>query len=504
MLFLLLSFLGAQSFPQQKPFLFGVQTHFVRSPYNTADSLKMARELDSVKSAGFKLIRDECLWNDVEKIKGVFSFPKYADDYVTAARKRGMKILMILDYNNPLYADKITSGITTDENRTAFVRYCQKMVQRYSPMGVKYYEIWNEPNVPPFWSPNPDAEAYTELLKAVYPAIKKTDPGITVLACSTSPAEGNPEPFIPWLAFIKTIVSSGGLKYMDGISVHPYSVDKNPDDCFLNDISRLQAVIGEKMPVWITEIGYPTTKVWPYVSEQQQAANITKLILLGRTSGQLKLMNFYDFKNDGTDPENDEHNFGLVNHDLTPKPVFNACKIINSLIYDKPLISKSIDGPLHKLVFGSSSGRVYAVWNSSGHTIKTEKFRTKCLKVISHLGDISYLYDKDKKPDVEYKAEPGFITEIDALPAISRIEINSLSDTLRSGEKAGYSVTAYTHRNEKINVSCSSVKWRFSNSSGKMASSGRLAAEKEGEGTITATFKGKKALRSITILSSSK
>ena len=37
---------------------------------------------------------------------------------------------------------------------------------------------------------------------------------------------------------------------------------------------------------------------------------------------------WYDWKNDGDDPSENEHNFGLVYPDLIPKPAYNAIKTL--------------------------------------------------------------------------------------------------------------------------------------------------------------------------------
>jgi len=41
---------------------------------------------------------------------------------------------------------------------------------------VKYWGIWNEPDSKTYWQPQDDMAAYSELLKMVYPVIKREDP----------------------------------------------------------------------------------------------------------------------------------------------------------------------------------------------------------------------------------------------------------------------------------------------------------------------------------------
>lgn len=41
---------------------------------------------------------------------------------------------------------------------------------------------------------------------------------------------------------------------------------------------------------------------------------------------------WYDWKNDGTDPNEREHHFGTVDHDLKPKPAYVAAKTLSSTL----------------------------------------------------------------------------------------------------------------------------------------------------------------------------
>lgn len=502
-LFILFSalFFTSDIFAQPSAF-YGVQTHFAHSLSRPdLDSVHVEMLLDSVKNAGINIIRDECLWSEIEKTKGVFTFRKYIDQYVRSAALRGIKILMTLDFNNPLYSKQVVNGVVSDSNRLAFTEYCKIIVARYSPMGVKYYEIWNEPNTPGFWNPAPDALEYTKLLQTVYPAIKKVDPTVTVIACATAPAETDPAPSIPWLSFISQVTSAGGLNFMDGVSFHLYRVDKSPENFLLNDIANIQSIVGSSKSLWISEIGYRTNYGWPYMSQTNQAINISKLYLLGRTINQLQLISYYDLKNDGTDTTANEHNFGLLNFDNKPKPAFAAYRTLLKETGNKPLLDKSIDGSWYKFIFGTSADpRTYALWFSGGQSSRSEMFNKNCLRVTDYLGDISYIYDKDKTVNIIYDNEPKFITETDSLPSVKYLEINDYADTLVAGQTIRVNITGFTYRLEKILIDNNSVSWSIPESFGSVDSTGKLTVINPGTATLTASFAGKNVAKQIVIL----
>ena len=47
---------------------------------------------------------------------------------------------------------------------------------------VAYVEIWDEPNEADHWTPGPDPRAYSALLQATYPLVKRIDPEVVVVS----------------------------------------------------------------------------------------------------------------------------------------------------------------------------------------------------------------------------------------------------------------------------------------------------------------------------------
>jgi hypothetical protein len=310
-----------RNLPGARSNFFGVQTHFgqYRPDVN--------RVLDLIEHAGITWIRDEVYWAEVEKKKGVFNFPSRYDSYLDEAQARGLQVLLILDFGNPLYLPQEKSGPATEEQREAFARYCREVIKRYRTRGVRHYEIWNEPNASTFWQPRPDADDYLKLLEKAYEASKEADPGCAVIGCSTSGMDAD---------FIERVFSSGGGKFMDAVSVHPYCSPVPPEQHLLDDIEKLRNIVGEK-PIWITKFGYPTHTGASGVTEEQQANYLTRTFLLARSSPTIQRVFWYDFQNDGTDPAEPEFNFGLIRKDKSPKPAYKACQTLASLVRDFPL-----------------------------------------------------------------------------------------------------------------------------------------------------------------------
>jgi len=73
---------------------FGVNTHFLDED--------LPAHMRYLKESGFGWIRRDLYWHGVERKPGVYDFAAY-DRLVDAARDNQLRILFILDYNNPLY-----------------------------------------------------------------------------------------------------------------------------------------------------------------------------------------------------------------------------------------------------------------------------------------------------------------------------------------------------------------------------------------------------------------
>ena len=97
--------------------------------------------------------------------------------------------------------------------------------------------------------------------------------------------------------------------------------------------------------VWSGECGFGSFELsdrtgTPYYTpntELQQAQNLVRMMVLQLSGGVSKVF-WYDFRNDGAEPDNPEHTFGLVRRDNSPKPAVVAyAYLINRLRNCHPL-----------------------------------------------------------------------------------------------------------------------------------------------------------------------
>jgi hypothetical protein len=303
----------------------GVNIHFVTGH---------EQDLDMIAAEGFKFVRMDFHWGAIERWKGEYDWSGY-EALLANLEKRGLRAIFILDYSHPLYEETVTSPnpLTGQPHKTtaspqhpasvaAFARWAAASAKHFQGRHL-LWEIWNEPNGN-FWSPKPDAQQYTTLALATCKAIRETDPRATIIG----PASAT----FPW-KFLETFLKSGVLEYLDAVSVHPYRDAHKPPETAAGDYQKLRALIERYapsakrggIPILSGEWGYSTHKGG--VSLETQAAFAARQQLANLLNG-VPLSIWYDWKNDGPDPNENEHNFGTVLPDLQPKPAYVAIQTL--------------------------------------------------------------------------------------------------------------------------------------------------------------------------------
>jgi hypothetical protein len=303
----------------------GVNIHFVTGH---------EKDLDLIAAAGFRFVRMDFHWQAVEPRKGKYQWAGY-EELLANLEKRGLRAILILDYSHPLYEEEVTCPhpITGQPHKTtaspqhpesvaAFARWAAAAARHFHERHV-LWEIWNEPNGH-FWSPKPDVQQYTTLALATAKAIREADPQATIIG----PASAG----FPW-EFLEGFFKSGVLEHLDAVSVHPYRGPQHPPETAAGDYQRLRTLIERyappakqgRLPILSGEWGYSTFKKG--VSLERQAAFAARQQLSNLLNG-VPLSIWYDWKNDGPDPSENEHNFGTVFPDLKPKPAYVAIQTL--------------------------------------------------------------------------------------------------------------------------------------------------------------------------------
>lgn len=331
----------------------GVNIHFTQD--NAA--------LDFAKAAGFTWVRMDLGWSGVETTKGSYNFSRF-DQLVGSLASRGMQLHLIFDYMNSLYPAAGTSGFSTT-TVPAFAAMVKATTAHFAGQGVTY-EVWNEPNLNQFWPPKANPTEYAELCKAAIAAAHAGDPNAKISTAGISGYD---------MAFLKAYLQAGGGTGADAIGVHPYR--QTGGESVLEDTLYMKSVVAQFLtpapPIWDTEWGYSST--WFGGDGHTAAARATQAELVAREllsawAIGFPLAVYYDIRDDGTDPANAEHNFGLIQNDYQDKPAGVAVRTLSHVAQGRTFVGflRTNFSSLTAMRLDGPSDTVVAVW-SSGSTV---------------------------------------------------------------------------------------------------------------------------------------
>ena len=298
----------------------GINIHFTKPNQN---------DIDMIASAGFGFVRMDFPWSDIERQKGIYDFSQQ-ENLIKILANRGIRALAILAYGNQLYDNSTPPfhlGPQTDEVRQAFARFAASAAERFNKFDV-VWEIWNEPNNSDFWKPKPNADEYVKLAKGTIEAIRKANSCATIVAPAVITSFPNRN-FDAW-TFLERCFELDLLEQkIDAISVHLYR--NQPPEEVVNDYNRLSDLFsrykrkdGKILPIISSEWGYPVTAG---VSKEFQAALLVREFLINIIKG-VPLSIWYDWQDDGKDPNNLDDNFGILTWDHQPKPTYFATQTL--------------------------------------------------------------------------------------------------------------------------------------------------------------------------------
>ncbi len=325
----------------------GVNIHF----------LKDDRALDLARGAGFSFVREDLTWSEVER-HGRYDFGPF-DDLMRSLETRGMGVLWILDYGHPDHGGKAPRS---QEDIAAYARYAAAVVAHFRGHNARF-EVWNEPNLKQFL-PNP--AVYPEILRAALDAIRREDPNAIVSTGGVSQFD---------FPFLEGMLRSGSARRASAIAVHPYR--QSGPETVQADSMRLRGLIrretGHDMPVWDTEWGYSSHGYFPknFAGDgHSDAARTRQGVLAARElltvwALGLPVAVWYDLRDDGPDPRNTEHNFGLLQQDNSDKPAMRAVRALTTVAREHTYAGLVRNCPrgVHAMRLDGAEEVVFVAWN---------------------------------------------------------------------------------------------------------------------------------------------
>ena len=267
---------------------------------------------DLVVQAGGTWVRiDGIAWNELERSKGVYTFPEEAKVWAKTMKEHGVNIMGIFKGRVSFYDSG--HNPSSPEGIAAFAKYAAYVANEMKGL-IDTWEVWNEWNIAGFNPTLEPPETYAEVLKAVYTEVKKVNPNSTIIGLDTAglPNEKATPSVYDW---VSRVMAAGAYDYMDMVSGHHYDWGKEGIDelKLIESATTLQNLVGQygpPKPIVISEIGSATKIEGTPILEQPGALALYYNVL--RAYGLADRMTYYCLY-DRADDNDIEASWGLVN-----------------------------------------------------------------------------------------------------------------------------------------------------------------------------------------------
>ncbi|MBI3921618.1 MAG: hypothetical protein HY318_09395 [Armatimonadetes bacterium] len=365
----------------------------------TAVVPQAARTMLASEAMGARWVRlhdfgDFCHWRVVEPEKGKLV---WRDAEINDLKARGFTILANLGHPplwagrpDPKRADYDSWTNAPPRDLAEWENYVFKTVEHFKDR-VRHWEVWNEPCWLGFFAGTP--EAYAELLKVAYRAIKRADADAVVLGGCFSPYSED---------WTQQVLAQGGIDFMDALSYHEYwnprlteSLSPGDTPLITSHVQRYVELMKERgkvKPIYMTEGGIQCPPFASWLPKEgfsstaiEAAAGFVKGMVEMLSAGVTNICYYYTGGFQGAMPWFSTMANGyyvLMDYDGRPKPTMMAYSAMEMLLGNaKPVkVLRTTDLTAH--LFSKGKGSVAVVWGS-----RARSFPARGVKVVDIMGN---------------------------------------------------------------------------------------------------------------------
>jgi hypothetical protein len=326
----------------------GVQADFVGITVDemfATRGLGLTRLLDAQQQLGVGLLRQTFSWSTIETSPGRYYLEQY-DEMVLEGAKRGITYLPVLidppEFRSSAPSRGALRGFYAPKRAADMGEFAAKLVERYGPNGtlwaenpdvtplpIRSWQVWNEPNLPVYWRNGTGARGYVALLKAVAAGIRSADPGAEVVTAGMpdSRIRGS----VRLLRYIQQMYRAKARGHFDVLAINPY------DRTYRHVLAKIKGVRRQMnrsrdrfTEIWVTEYGWASQgpRSPMRVGMRGQARQVkAALLALARQRANLGLRGavLYNWR-DGHRPDANWWGLhaGLLRRNGNRKPAYNS------------------------------------------------------------------------------------------------------------------------------------------------------------------------------------
>jgi len=332
-----------------------------------------------------------------------------------------------------------------DEALVQWRQHVRRSVERYGPGGtlwkehpdapalpIRYWEIWNEPNIEFLTPPEgmTRAELYARLLKAASEEIRALDPGAQIVAFNV--AGGTPKSSPPvdgiwqrlkyfgWRRFIREVTEAAGTDCYDCFGTHPYTRPLGPEKGGviegLEMLAELAAEQGTKdKTVWFTEVGFPT--IYPrnqqVKDEREQACFLVRLfaVAAAHNVAQVQVMFVADIT---YGPDGSTRAFGFFTAPGQWRPQAEATRVMMRLLPEPrdgaEVLSEEADGVFAYRFRGADGRPVIMAWTCGEEPVERAfDVDGDAVTIVDYLGGVREATVQNGQVRVELSDAPVYL-----------------------------------------------------------------------------------------------
>ena len=304
------------------------------TPFLFFDPETYTKQIELLKALGLKWVRIDLHWYHLEDEEGKYNLAPL-DELLRIVQQEEL-IPVVYLVGSAKFASTAPSGDPNIDqwpprSNEEFAVRMVSLAKRY-PF-VKYWQIWNEPNINPFWQPKEDPQAYAKLVKVTANALRLQTPDARVVLGGM--AYYSQMPMHASALMLEELGKLGVLDLVDVVAYHPYTDEPEGDPAigdqenFIERAVRLNAKLrnaGVKN-LWATEFGWSTYKgpkvMQSIIDETTQADYFLRRLALMMVLDYDRVFWFSLSDLDQRVAERDRF-YGMVTLEVKPKPIYTA------------------------------------------------------------------------------------------------------------------------------------------------------------------------------------
>jgi polysaccharide biosynthesis protein PslG len=305
------------------------------------------QDIRKMRATGVRTFRFALSWPSVQPRRDVRNFGG-VDLLVGDLAAQGIRPVPFI-YGSPSWVAKRPNRppLGSARKQRAWRKFLASVVRRYKPGGdywtgdylgdhpgakpkpITAWQIWNEPNLPKYFSGNHITRKYAKLVKISNGAITAVDRRAKVVLAGLT---GYARPRA-WNFLDKLYRVNGIKRHFDVAALHPYAATIGQ---FRTELRRIRGVMGRhhdgRTALWLTEVGWGSAQTrFPLTKglrgQKRMLKRSFRLVLHKRRAWQIKRLFWFDWR----DPRADAgvncsfcDSAGLLKHNREPKPAYQA------------------------------------------------------------------------------------------------------------------------------------------------------------------------------------